>query len=433
MTVPEGIPNPHNLVCRLRKSLYGLKQASREWFDKLQSELLDQGFVKSKNDCCLFIKRHDTHITIMVVYVDDIIITGTDIASITAIKQHLDIAFSIKDLGVLHYFLGIEVDYVPDGTVLTQSKFTKELLHNLPFDVSKKVATPLPAALKLNNETGPLIQDPEIYRSLVGKLNYLTNTRPDLNYSVQVLSQFMHAPRVPHWEALIHTIRYIAHSCHQGILLRASDQLTLQAYSDSDWAACPNTRRSITGYVLLFGSSPVAWKSKKQSTVSKSSSESEYRAMASAAADVTWTVRLLEELGVTNLKPVTLHCDNQSSIAIAKNPVFHERTKHIEIDMHFTRDKVMEGLLQLTYLPTTQQLADVFTKILPASQFDLLLSKLGVVSSPPTLRGDIEYNTSQHQAHVAHAHHSDIISQHKDTLVDLSVLFRNLQMPHHPP
>jgi len=167
----------------------------------------------------------------------------------------------------------------------------------------------------------------------------------------------------------------------RGILLKGADQLQLQAFSDSDWAACPTSRRSITGYLILLGSSPISWKSKKQGTVSRSSSEAEYRAMAQAASEVTWLVRLLEELGLHKLTPVQLHCDNQSAIHIAKNPVFHERTKHIEIDCHFTRDKVLEGLLQLSYLPTSEQLADILTKVLPGPQFQQLLSKLGMVHS----------------------------------------------------
>nr|XP_017221138.1 PREDICTED: uncharacterized mitochondrial protein AtMg00810-like [Daucus carota subsp. sativus] len=225
------------------------------------------------------------------------------------------------------------------------------------------------------------MSNPELYRSLVGKLNYLTNTRPDLSYTVQSLSQYMHAPRTSHFAALHHTLRYLAATVTQGILLKAADHLKLQAFSDADWASCKDSRRSVTGYILLFGQSPVTWKSKKQSTVSKSSAEAEYRAMAAAAAEVTWAVRLLEELGVTDLKPVELLCDNQSALHIARNPVFHERTKHIELDCHFTRDKVMEGLLQLTYLPTRSQIADVFTKVSPSPQFNKLLFKLGLVPS----------------------------------------------------
>ena len=201
----------------------------------------------------------------------------------------------------------------------------------------------------------------------------------------------MHAPRTSHLAALVHTLRYVSHTVGQGILLKAYDELCLQVFSDSDWASCPDSRKPITGYVLLFGGSPIAWKSKKQSTISKSSSEAEYRVMAAAASEVTWTIRLLEDLGIINLKPVVLHHDNnQSALHIARNPVFHERTKDIEIDCHFTREKVLEGLIQLTYLPTKQQLADVFTKVMPTHQFNSLLFKLGMFLQPsPSLRGGI--------------------------------------------
>lgn len=222
--------------------------------------------------------------------------------------------------------------------------------------------------MKLTSADRSLLSDQEVYRSLVDKLNYLTNTRPDLCYAVQVLNQFMQHPMTAHLNALLHTLIYVSTSPNQDILLQTTDSLTLQAYSDIDWAACPMSRRSVTGYVLLFDNSHVSWRSKKQPTISRSSSESEY-AMASAAAEVTWTVCLLEELGVSHLKPITLHCDNQSAIYIAKNPVFRERTKHINIDCHFTRDKVLEELLQLTYLPTTNQLTHTFTKILHLLQF----------------------------------------------------------------
>ena len=145
----------------------------------------------------------------------------------------------------------------------------------------------------------------------------------------------------------------------------------------------------------MFGGSPVSWKSKKQSTISKSSSEAEYRAMAAVASEITWLVRLLDEIGVSNLKPVTIYCDNQSAISIGKNPVHHERTKHIEIDVHFTREKVLDGLLQLQYLPTTQYLANAFTKNLSAAQLQYLMTKLGLVQTTiPSLRGGIGDDTS---------------------------------------
>ena len=163
----------------------------------------------------------------------------------------------------------------------------------------------------------------------------------------------MQKPRTSHLQALHHALRYIQGTIGQGILLKATDQVSLQAYFDSDWAACPFSWRSIIGYLILLGQSPISWKSKKQGTISRSSSEAEHRAISQAAAEVTWLARSLEELGVHNLKPVTLHCDNQSAIHIGKNPVFHERTKHIEIDCHFTRDKVMEATVLFTYRPAT--------------------------------------------------------------------------------
>ncbi|KAL8145624.1 hypothetical protein AgCh_003680 [Apium graveolens] len=409
--VPPGIPNPFNRVYRLIKSIYGLKQASREWFSKLLVELILQGFIQSKNDYSLFTKTSDSGICIAAVYVDDIILTGTDLLAIQSLKSHLHIVFGIKDLGKLYYFLGLEIGYLTDGIVVTQHKFTKELLSDCGLDLHKRVVTPLPVTLKLSTDSGTLFPDPELYRSLVGKLNFLTHTRPDLSFAVQTLSQFMHFPRSTHFEALHHTLRYVAHTVSQGILLKASSSLSLQAFSDSDWASCPDSRKSITGYLLLLGQSPITWKSKKQSTISKSSSEAEYRALACAAAEVTWLVRLLGDFGITDLTPVTLHCDNQSASHIAKNPVFHERTKHIEIDCHFTRDKVLEGLIQLAYLPTNAQLADFLTKSLHSPQFNLLLSKLGLIdSSNPNLRGGIGATTAAPHTSYAEDHaHQNIL------------------------
>jgi len=316
------------------------------------------------------------------------LITGSDSTEIQHVKHHLHTKFGIKDLGKLHYFLGLEVSHTPQGVILSQQKFSKELLTECGYTFKRPTSTPLPLNCKLLPDEGQLLADPTSYRTLVGKLNFLTHTRLDLCFSVQYLSQFLQSPRTPHFEALLHTLSYIQGTLTHGILLKASNHLSLQAFSDSDWAACPTTRRSVTGYLVMLGSSPISWKSKKQSTVSRSSSEAEYWAMAQAASEITWMVRLLEELGVYNLTPVTLNCDNQSALHIARNPVFHERTKHIEIDCHFIRDKVLEGLLQLNYMPTKFQLADVLTKILSSPQFHDLLIKLGMFNTDPSsLRG----------------------------------------------
>ena len=389
MKMPHGVPNPENKVCKLLKSLYGLKQASRQWFARLTTELQQKHFTQSKNDYSLFIYKDNVDLCIVAVYVDDIILTGTNTTILNDLKLHLHTVFSIKDLGELSYFLGIEVSRVATGIILTQRKFTKELLESCEMDVSKSAKTPLPVNLRLLVNEGEFYHDPAQYRCLVGKLNFLTHTRPDISFGVQTLSQFLQSPRIQHVKALSHMLRYLAGSIGQGILLQSSDELSLQGFSDSDWASCPNTRRSVTGYIMLLGKSPISWKSKKQSTVSRSSSEAEYRALASAASEITWLVRLLSELGIQNLKPIRLCCDNQSAIHLGKNPVHHERTKHVELDCHFTREKVMEGLLELVYIPTSDQLADLLTKSLASPQFHKLLSKLGVRSldSTTSLRG----------------------------------------------
>lgn len=180
----------------------------------------------------------------------------------------------------------------------------------------------------------------------------------------------MQSSRTPHWQALLHTLNYIHKTCGQGIELKGSTKLVLQAFSDSDWGACPMTRRSVSRYLVLLSNSPISWKSKKQPTIFRSSAEAEYRAMANAAFEITWLVRLLKEIGVAEMELVTLHCDSQYAIYIARNPVFHDRTKHIEIDCHFTKYKVLEGLIQLSYLPTQHQLADILTTTLPLPQFN---------------------------------------------------------------
>lgn len=218
-------------------------------------ELLTRGFYQSKNDYSLFIKQDGNQWTIAAVYVDDIILTGDNSQGINKLKYHLHQKFNIKDLGRLNYFLGIEIGYIDTGIIMTQKKFTKELLSDAGLSQFKLVVTFLPLNLKLQSDEGALCDDPSLYRCFVGKLNFLTHT---LAYTVQHLSQFLQTPRVPHFEALMHTLKYVGSTVGQGIILKASDQLILKGYSDYDWGACLDSRRSITGYIMLLGQSPVS-------------------------------------------------------------------------------------------------------------------------------------------------------------------------------
>jgi len=234
MKMPEGIPNPHHKVCKLQKSLYGLKQASRQWHSKLADFLKNQGYTQSKNDYSLFLHSSSQHLTIVAVYVDDIFVTGFDATAIQLLKHNPHAAIGIKDLGLLHYFLGFEISHVPDGITLTQRKFTLDLLKQSGFLDAKPTATPLPLNCKLVPDEGIPLEDPTSYRTHVGKLNLLSNTRPDISFAVQTLSQFMQHPTSSHLTALHHLLRYVSGTSGQGILLKGLDQLQLSAYSDSD-------------------------------------------------------------------------------------------------------------------------------------------------------------------------------------------------------
>ncbi|XP_021734740.1 uncharacterized protein LOC110701391 [Chenopodium quinoa] len=275
--------------------------------------------------------------------------------ALRAFKAYLIDCFHMKDLGTLKYFLGIEVARSSSGLFLCQIKYTLEIITKAGLLGSKPAGFPMEQNHRLGLASGPLLDDPEPYLRLVGRLIYLAVTRPDLAYSVHILSQFMHAPRTEHWEAALRVVRYLKGTPGQGIFLRSDSELTLQGWCDSDWAACPLTRRSLTGWIIFLGKSPISWKIKKQKTVSTSSSEAEYRCMCATTMELMWLKRLLLSLGVQHPKAIKLFCDSQSALHIAKNSVFHERTKHIEVDCHFVRDAISKGFIDPSYVSTREQ------------------------------------------------------------------------------
>ena len=270
----------------------------------------------------MFVKKDGESFTAILVYVDDLLITGNDESQICKLKSQLSSSFHMKDLGELSYFLGLEICKSAQGIFISQQKYTRELLQEGGVLNHKPYKLPMDPNLKLQADVGTPMTDPEVYRRFIGKLIYLTVTRPDICYTVQLLSQFMQAPTSVHMQAVKHLLRYLLNSPSQGILLASDSAVQLKAYCDSDWASCPMTRRSTTGYCVLLGDSPISWKSKKEAVVSRSSAEAEYRAMALTCCEVTWLISLLKDLGITKLKPVDLYCDNQAALYIAANPVF---------------------------------------------------------------------------------------------------------------
>lgn len=265
MKLPPGFTSSQpNMVCRLRKSIYGLRQSSRCWFTKLVTALKEYGFQQSYADYSLFTyTKAGVQINILE-YVDDLIISGNDSFALKAFKSYLSKCFYMKDLGVLKYFLGIEVARNPNGIFLCQRKYSLDIISEVGLLGAKLAPFPIEQNHQLARASGDLLSNPEAYRRLVGRLIYLTVTYPDLAYSVHVLSQFLQAPRREHWEAALHVVRYLKGSPGQGILLQADSCLSLTGWCDSDWAACPLTRRSLTGWLVFLGHSPISWKTKKQ-------------------------------------------------------------------------------------------------------------------------------------------------------------------------
>ncbi|GJR76608.1 ribonuclease H-like domain-containing protein [Tanacetum coccineum] len=294
----------------------------------------------SKFDYSLFTKKYDKVFITLLVYVDDIVITGNDLAKIKKFKIFLNLL------------------------------------------VAKHVDTPLFENTTLNHietDDDHLLDNIRNYKKLVGKLIYLTNTRPDISYVVPCLSQYMHAHLVSHLDAAMRVLRYLKGSPGRGIQINKSGNLKLRAYADSDWARCPATRKYVSGYCVFLGDSLVTWKSKKQSTLSKSFVEAEYRSMASATCEVIWLSNLLGDMGVKNLLPVVMYCDNSSALQIAANPVFHEKSKHFEIDVYLVREKVFSGVIKTEKIHTSQQIADVLMKTLDIEQPKILCDKLGML------------------------------------------------------
>jgi Reverse transcriptase (RNA-dependent DNA polymerase) len=390
MAQPPGFVDPHlpHHVCKLHKDLYGLRQSPRAWYHKLKDTLLTLGFVPSV-DPSLFLFRKGDDTIFLLVYVDDIILTGNNVILIQNIIRLLDQSFTIKDLGELHFFLGIEVHRQDNGLLLTQSKYIHSILEKANMQGAKPNSTPMATGKVLSKFGGATFDDPHLFRSIIGALQYVTITRPDISFAVNRVSQYMHAPTVSHWAAVKRILRYLIGTITHGILISSSSSHSITAFSDSDWAGCPDDRRSTTGYLVYLGNNLISWSSKKQTTVARSNTEAEYRGLAAVTAEVVWLTSLFKELGLN--APISVFwCDNLGATFLASNPAFHARIKHIELDYHFVREKVSDGTIHIRFICSQDQVADALTKLLSKACFQQLRSKLTVHSSTLSLRGPVD-------------------------------------------
>ncbi|KAM1777797.1 hypothetical protein ACFX11_044412 [Malus domestica] len=389
MCQPQGFFDSDHpkFVCKLDRSLYGLKQAPRAWNERFTRFLLTLGFKSSYADPSLYVKHDGQSVVVLLLYVDDIILSGDNETQVQAVITQLTSEFDMKDLGLLHYFLGLQIEYQPHGLLVHQSMYVSDLLKKTNMLDSKPCTTPCHPNQKLLNHGSPPFPDPGLYRSIVGALQYLTFTRPDVAYSVNQVCQFMHSPLQSHFVAVKRILRYLRGSMSLGLCFKPG-MLDIKAYTDVDWAGDPNDRRSTTGFVVFLGCNLISWSSKKQHTVSRSSTEAEYRAMATTTAEVVWLQQLLKDLHIPCHDIPFLHCDNISAMALATNPVLHSKAKHIEIDCHFVRERVQQGSIMLQFVHSADQHADIFTKGLCFPLFSSHCNNLMLGSTSHKIEGE---------------------------------------------
>lgn len=383
MTQPEGFEVGEGLVCHLKKSLYGLKQSSKVWNDRFDSFIIKLGFRRSENDPCLYIRNQSSKKLYLLLYVDDILIIGHDLGQIKAIKSRLSKEFKMTDLEEVSCFLGMKIQRDIDRRIMriSQCRYLENLLERFNMSECKPISIPMECRLRLQKgEESQRTSKP--YRELVGCLMYVTlTTRPDLFAAVNYCSQFQSCPTEEHWAHLKRILRYVKGSLDFGLKFEADDAApVLAAFCDADWANDVVDRRSVTGYVLkVFGCTAV-WGTRKQQSVSLSSTEAELVALCAAVCEGLWLKRLIEELGYEIAAAVPYYEDNQSTIRIVREPKARSRLKHIDVKHQFVCDLVQQGQIELRYVSTEQQEADIMTKGLPAGQFRRLREKLNLTS-----------------------------------------------------
>ena len=317
----------------------------------------------------------------MGVYVDDLIITGTVSSFIKEFKAQMAQVFKMSDLGLLSYYLGIEVKQEQSGIALSQGNYARKILEKGGMLDCNPCLVPMDPKLKLSKDSSAPSVNSTDYRSLVGSLRYLVHTRPDLAFSVGYVSRFMEEPHEDHYAAVKHILRYIAGTCDWGIFYPKKNDgcAVIRGFSDSDLAGDLDSRKSTSGLVFFLGSSPICWQSTKQKVVALSSCEAEYIAAATAACQAVWLARLLAEITGEAVGRPVLRVDNKSTISLIKNPVHHDRSKHIDTRFHLIREYVQAGQIGVEFIRTDEQLGDILTKPLPRVKFQQLCEKIGLL------------------------------------------------------
>jgi hypothetical protein len=370
-------------VLKLNKALYGLRQAPRAWNIRMDEFLSKNGYTKCTVEHGIYVKgTSQNRICMVCLYVDDLLITGSSRDEIIKLTKQLSTEFDMTNLGGLRYFLGLEFTKTSSGLLIHQKKYVSDILKRFNMLNCNPAITPMETSSSLNNDDEGKSVNSTHYKQMVGSLRYACNSRPDICHSVGIVSRFMQSPKLSHMQAVKRILRYLQGTVDYGVLYSNTDgnQRRLVGYCDSDWSGDKVERKSTMGYVFTLFNCPISWCSKKQNVVALSTCEAEYISACNAACQGIWLQSLLQEMMIDVDEEIELRVDNKSAINLAKNPIAHGRSKHIETKFHFLRDQVTKGKIKLVYCKTEAQGADIFTKPLKIERFKDLRKMLNVQS-----------------------------------------------------
>lgn len=391
MTQPQGyfVKGKEDYVCKLKKSLYGLKQSSRLWYKRFDKFMLSLGYLRCTYDNCVYFRKlEDGSFVYLLLYVDDMLIAAKNMSKIQVLKKQLSDEFEMKDLGAAKKILGMEIrrDRTSKKLCLSQKSYIERVLERFGMHKAKPVQTPLASHFRLSALDSPQNNDEEKamsqvpYSNAVGSIMYaMVCTRPDIAHAVSVVSRYMANPGKLHWCAVKWILRYLKGTTDMGLVFDgASSSRIFVGFVDSDYAGDLDKRRSLTGYIFRFSGAAISWRSTLQSTVALSTTEAEYMAATEAVKEAIWLRNLVTELGVQQEPNSVVFCDNQSALHLIKNQAYHERTKHIDVRYHFIREAVSERNILVKKISTHDNPADMLTKSIPSNKFKQCLNLSGV-------------------------------------------------------
>ncbi|GJT38216.1 putative ribonuclease H-like domain-containing protein [Tanacetum coccineum] len=378
---PPGFVDPAhpNKVYKVVKALYGLHQAPRAWYETLSSFLLENGFRRGTIDKTLFIKKNKSDIMLVQVYVDDIIFGSTKKSMCTEFEEVMHKRFQMSSMGELTFFLGLQVKQQPDGIFISQDKYVADILKKFDFCSIKTATTPIESNKPLVKDEDGVEVDVHEYRSMIGSLMYLTASRPDIMFAVCACARFQVTPKASHLHAVKRIFRYLKHQPKLGLWYLRDSPFELEAFSDSDYAGASLDRKSTTGGCQFLGRRLISWQCKKQTIMANSTTEAEYVAAAHCCGQVLWIQNQMMDYGF-NFMNTKIHIDNESTICVVKNPVYHSRTKHIEIRHHFIRDCYEKRLIDVLKIHTNSNVADLLTKGFDVTRFNFLVVSIGMLN-----------------------------------------------------